>query len=303
MKIIVAVDGSSEALAGARWVAHLPLSVADEVVVVAVTQQPELLGAWGYAPTEPVARLLDEAWKDAEQAAHRAVDGAAEALAGADCNVQALVLKGHPIDALERVVQELGADLLAVGPHGRGRIESILLGSVTQSLLHAMPTSILVARSSARSPQRILLAIDGSAHGLAAARYLARLPLPSQARIDVIVSVLAWSDSPTGRGVFDLRHGVLAEQRQAADVVAEAVEILEAGGRTGHAMIRHGEPKREILSAAREHECDLIVTGARGVGGFKGLFLGSVSRAVSKAAPCSTLVVRSQASAAEEAPR
>ena len=56
-------------------------------------------------------------------------------------------------------------------------------------------------------------------------------------------------------------------------------------------MIRDGDPKREILDAAREIGADLIVTGARGMGGFRGLVLGSVSRAISKAASCSTLVV------------
>ena len=55
-------------------------------------------------------------------------------------------------------------------------------------------------------------------------------------------------------------------------------------------LIRDGDPKREILDAARELDADLIVTGARGAG-VQEPVLGSVSRGVSKAAPCSTLVV------------
>lgn len=48
---------------------------------------------------------------------------------------------------------------------------------------------------------------------------------------------------------------------------------------------------RTILAAARDLDCDLIVTGAGGIGGFRGLVLGSVPRTINKGAPFSTLVV------------
>lgn len=182
-----------------------------------------------------------------------------------------------------------------MGPHGRGRLESILLGSVSQSLLQAMPTSILVAREPVHAPERVLLAFDGSQHSLAAAHFLARLPLPASARIDVVTSAGAWSGEYTERGAADLGDLVALERRHAGEVIGQAVEVLAAAGKAAKPVIRHGEPKREILAVAREIESDLVVMGARGIGGFRGLILGSVSRAVSKAAPCSTLVVASHA--------
>ncbi len=300
MKIVVAVDGSLQSLAAVSWIAQLSLSPADEIVLVSVAQQPALIGAWGYAYTDVSLRLQNEAWDAARELAGQAVADAARELTRCASQVRTAVLDGHPIDVISELVRETEADLVVVGPHGHGRLASVLLGSVSQSLLHRMPTSVLVAREPVRPPERILLAVDGSAHGLAAARYLARFPLPAGSQITVLTSIGAWPDHAVERGAADLRDTVIFERGRAAEIVAEAIEALEAGGRTSAPLIRHGDPKRQILAAATEIEADLIVTGARGIGGFRGLVLGSVSRAVSKAAPCSTLVVAGRASREHE---
>lgn len=57
MRILIGVDGSSQALAGARWVVGLPLTESDEVIVAAMAQQPVLIGNWGHilTPATPAA--------------------------------------------------------------------------------------------------------------------------------------------------------------------------------------------------------------------------------------------------------
>ena len=49
-------------------------------------------------------------------------------------------------------------------------------------------------------------------------------------------------------------------------------------------------PARSVLHVARD--ADLIVVGARGLGGFKGLLLGSVSQQVASHSPCPVVIVR-----------
>jgi len=297
MKVVVALDESPEAFLGARWVANLPLSAVDEVLVTSIVERPVLLGAWGYVQAPAVAEAYAEAWELSKREAHRVVESGAAVCAGSGGTVRTIVREGHPTNELTALVGEVGADLIMVGPHGRGRLESILLGSVSQSLLHAMPTSILVAREPVRAPERVLLAFDGSPDSLAAVRFLAHFPLPPDVRIDVLAVVDGLHSRYVEHGAADLRDLIALERRGAAEVIQQAVEVLGTAGWTVKPEIRHGDPKREILAAVHELESDLIVMGARGVGGFRGMILGSVSRAVSKAALCSTLVVDHRAGA------
>ena len=48
-------------------------------------------------------------------------------------------------------------------------------------------------------------------------------------------------------------------------------------------------PARGLLDAAQD--ADLLVVGARGMGGFRGLLLGSVSQQVAQHAPCPVVIV------------
>ncbi|MBZ4236557.1 universal stress protein, partial [Mycobacterium tuberculosis] len=51
-------------------------------------------------------------------------------------------------------------------------------------------------------------------------------------------------------------------------------------------------PVRALAGAAEGAQ--LLVTGSHGRGGFKGMLLGSTSRALLQVAPCPMMVVRSQ---------
>jgi len=59
------------------------------------------------------------------------------------------VREGAPVHTITSALQAFDADLLAMGTHGRGRLQTALFGSVAQELLAVSPCDVLVTR-----PQR-----------------------------------------------------------------------------------------------------------------------------------------------------
>jgi nucleotide-binding universal stress UspA family protein len=56
-----------------------------------------------------------------------------------------IIRHGAVVDTLLREASEWRADVLVVGSHGKGWAQRLLLGSVTESLINHLPTSLLVA--------------------------------------------------------------------------------------------------------------------------------------------------------------
>ena len=100
-------------------------------------------------------------------------------------------------------------------------------------------------------------------------------------------AVFAWSylDQP-GEG-FDAAYGE-DDARQRLDRALEEV-AGDVGDVEVERVVVVDLPARALLDAARD--ADLLVVGSRGVGGFKGLLLGSVSQQVVQHAPCPVVVV------------
>lgn len=291
MRIGVAVDGSSPSRAGVELVSGLPLQASDQIAVIAVAEPPTVLAAMPFSHAPAAASYVELFLESAEEHARLVAGHAVERLAGLACPVTPVVRVGHPAEVLRRVVEEQDLDLLILGPRGRGSLGSFLLGSVSQDLLHAMPTSILIARPPVGPIDRVIVATDGSPSSLAAARYLSDFPLPADLDLRVLVSVTEWTGAYRDIEAPDYLALREAERERALSIARETITILESSGRAPRPLVRDGDPKREIIDAARELDASLVVTGSRGHGGFAGLVLGSVSRGVSMAAPCSVLIV------------
>jgi nucleotide-binding universal stress UspA family protein len=104
---------------------------------------------------------------------------------------------------------------------------------------------------------RILLAVDGSGPSVLAARFARRLYREMKEASIVVVHV------------GDDRAGA-----------AEACAILTEDDIAFELEIGPGDPAQMIVERSQQHHCDLIVMGARGLGGVLRTLLGSVSTRV-----------------------
>lgn len=135
----------------------------------------------------------------------------------------------------------------------------------------------------------IIVAVDGSPSNLPAVDLAARLS--AEAGVKLTLMHVAVPNPVRGSGGMsnaEEAKAVLSDMRARLErqggVVAS--EYLAVAGLRG--------PAFEIVEAAKEIGCDLIITGSRGHSAWAGLVLGSVSQRILHFAPCPVLVVPSE---------
>ncbi|MCB1968813.1 MAG: universal stress protein [Geminicoccaceae bacterium] len=143
--------------------------------------------------------------------------------------------------------------------------------------------------------KRILAAFDGSKGAERALRHAACLQKLSGAELLVLTvyrhhSLLEASMSmvrPEDPGTIDD-----AMRDHAREVAEQGKSIAtDAGSDRFRAFVKGGQPARTVVAFAKEHDCDLIVVGSRGLGDLEGYLLGSVSHKVTSLAGCPVMVV------------
>jgi nucleotide-binding universal stress UspA family protein len=135
------------------------------------------------------------------------------------------------------------------------------------------------------SPLRIVVGVDGSDLSRSALIRAAAEAAAHGASLDI---VHAWNFLDQPGPEFDPHYGE-APARDRIDAFVTDVLGAERPEQTKLLLINDHAAPAMIESAAGAY---MVVVGARGIGGFKGLVLGSVSQHVVHHAPCPVLVVR-----------
>jgi nucleotide-binding universal stress UspA family protein len=288
VRYLVALDGSQEAIAGLEWVATLPLTRADEVVLLSVAEPEVQLSRSRRQHERHLKLLLDAAWDARRREAQRLLDHAGSRTSGWVTPVRQVVRAGRPDVEIPRAAESLDADLVVCGPRGRGRIAAILLGSVTRSLLATSRRPLLIARRPITLPDPIVVAVDGSVHGRAVVDCVGRFPWTHGAECVVVVVA---ARPPVALATSE--RSLLAEGQRdhAAAIADEAAEALRDAGRAASVSIGEGDAARVIVVMSRQHRAGLVALGTRGAGGLQGRMAGSVAERVVGMARCSVLAV------------
>jgi nucleotide-binding universal stress UspA family protein len=134
-------------------------------------------------------------------------------------------------------------------------------------------------------PVRIVVGVDGSETSRLALR---RAAVEAVAHGAVLEVVHAWNYLDQHGPQFDPHYGVDKARANADQIVTDVLGADRPDDLVLSVVNDHAVPA--LLGAASG--ALTLVVGARGLGGFKSLMLGSVSHHVVQHAPCSVLVVR-----------
>ncbi|AQZ99550.1 universal stress protein [Comamonas kerstersii] len=140
--ILVPVDGSETSLQAVSKAAELAKVFNSEVTAVYVLDPYPFTGVgadFAYGQAQYLSAATAEA--------NKALEDVTERMKDTGVTVKTLVGEGHAIhEGIVRVGENVGADLIVMGSHGRRGLEKLVLGSVAQRVLQTAKVPVLVVR-------------------------------------------------------------------------------------------------------------------------------------------------------------
>ena len=279
-KVLLATDGSEDAKLAARSAVSLSGRAGAEL---------HIIHAWQYVPNpvidagyyeEEGRRILEE---QTEYVSH----------AGGVVSGSHLVM-GAPVDATLDLADEIDTDLIVVGSRGYGTLGRLVVGSVSEGVVHHANRPVLVLRGGevAWPPERVVIGDDGSEAAERAGEMASSIGGLFGARG---VLVRAYPELPEADKVgraLDPRAVDDALRRAERELHERAEDLGRLAGIRPRMEIATGDAAVALLENAREgnEARTLVAVGSRGLGLAKRLRLGSVSNKVLRAAEGPVLV-------------
>jgi nucleotide-binding universal stress UspA family protein len=205
-----------------------------------------------------------------------------------------------PAAGILRCAQELPADLIVLGTHGRGGFERFMLGSVAEKVLRRARWPVLTVPPPAthvtKLPfKQILCPVDFFEPSLLALRYAFSIAQESNAAL-TLLHAIEWPvedemvvDRALDFPEYRVRMEAEAARRLNASVPGDArlwcEPVIE---------VVWGKAYRAILNAAERRGADLIVMGVRGRHPLDLLLFGSTTNQTVRQAPCPVLTMGSK---------
>ena len=257
-RIVVGTDGSPGAANAMRWAARLAASHGAQIVAMTglVPTQAEL-------PPDRIDTLMTEQQARLDEWSNAAWPG--------DTLVRAVVERGDPRPGILRVAARENADLIVVGRTGTSAGPGVLhIGSMAEYLVHHADRPIAVVGGAVNVATRsVLVGVDGSEGSRAALEWVNRLAGVSDVRVVVAAvepTYTEWTPSTSSKN-WRRRLEQRIEEDFAVDLEVDYQALVLGGLNVAD----------ELIQAAKDERTDVIVVGARGLGGFTGLRIGGVA--------------------------
>jgi len=271
MRMLLYSDGSQLGSQALRLGIRIARAMANAVDIVAIS------------------RSADQEEEVIEQAA-----AAAEKLRAAGVSVTIYPRSGTMLEELLNQAEVVDYDLIVVGSRGRRGIKRLIAGSRACSILKGTTTSVLVVKGKERENiDHILVGSAAGPESEETVRFAARLARA----LDASVALL-----------HVMSQVALEENAKAADLEAEAEELMEREAREGvhlenmleilhqegvevKALVRHGLIVDEIVNEAKDGHFDILAIGAHTVPGVEGLLSSDLSERIMLSAERPILIV------------
>ena len=254
--------------------------------------------------------------QELREEAQRDLDAAVDAISAQGVVAKAVMLEGVVPSALADYLRNAGTDLVVMTTHDRGRLERLLLGSVSESVTRYAHVPVLLVRQHGADAatetkpsvaiRRILVPLDGSefsAQIVPHATALARLAEAEVTLLGVLHPSLAAAAalgagpgppplvaSGTGDAEDASEDVHVATERRLLERVAQAMR--DVGLRVNVVVDVHTQPARSIVEYATAQAVDVIAMTTHGRGAVGRLVAGSVSTAVLRSSPTAMLLYR-----------
>lgn len=288
--IVCAVDGSEAAKTAVRWAANAAVKRGVPLRLVSSYSMPQFLYAEGMVPPQ---ELYDDLEAETMEKIDEARAVAEDFAPGVEVSHQ--IEEGSPIDMLLDLSEQ--CTMIVMGSRGLGGLSGMVMGSVSAAVVSHGACPVVVVREDNDVTEEtkygpIVVGVDGSGVSQRAIEHAFR---EADARGAELVAVHTWMDMQVQASLAGL-----AAAQQEWKVVEEEQNALLGHRLAGWSekfpdvkvtrVVTRDRPVRALCDAAEGAQ--LLVVGSHGRGGFRGMLLGSTSRALLQAAPCPLMVVR-----------
>lgn len=288
-KILVAADGSKDALLAAQ--ATIDLTVRTGAVL-------HVVHAWqNLRPGALPAMAMDEysqAYEQWKREAGELLDEEAERLRSAGATLAGAHLReGCPAEEITRLAEELNVGLVVVGSRGLGAIKRLVMGSVSEGVVHLATCPTLVVRGGERAwpPSRLIVGDDASEEARRAGELAAAIGKLFDARA-LLMRVYPQVTVFKARRIVHTRASKELLKEGKRSLEKRAAELESVLGLRPDIRVTSGDAAAIIQEAAEEgQEPTLVAVGRRGLGAVRHLALGSVSSGVIRAVSGPVLIV------------
>ncbi len=219
-----------------------------------------------------------------------------------------VVKEGSPAKEIVRLADEMAADLLVMGTHGRGGFDRLVIGSVTEKVFRTARSPVLTVSPGTKSPpggpvqyKTVLCPVDFSTASTRALLYALSLAKQTAGRMVLLHVVEGVADLPRETAHFNVpEYGAYLEQ-DAMTRLKAVIPDTARGWCKPEERVTSGKAHREILRLAAETKAELIVMGVHGKGAMERWF-GSTTTHVVREATCPVLTVRADSSVSHFSP-